>query len=148
MFGEEFAGIHTMGSVMGTSIHAARLLLVETEIAGGCLGVDFRDFLSRMHKIIYLHIKRMHVDVAIRAGVGTETAADTPILNDNLQTVTSADGTYGAADHAQRIFAVAAGCSDEILIPAQPIANQSADALVGVSAGADALVASSTAFEI
>ena len=58
MFGEEFAGIHTMGSVMGTSIHAARLLLVETEIAGGCLGVDFRDFLSRMHKIIYLHIKR------------------------------------------------------------------------------------------
>src|ERR1700693_4896392 len=59
-----------MGSVMGTSIHAARLLLVEAEIARGCLGVDFRDFSSRIHKSFPCTFKRLRVVVAVGQVVG------------------------------------------------------------------------------
>ena len=49
------------------------------------------------------------------------------------------DRAHRAADHAQRVAALAAGGGDQVLVEAQPFADQARDAIVRVGAGAYAL---------
>ena len=58
--------------------------------------------------IIRHHFKWMKVDVAVGAILGTEAAADAPILDYNLKRIAAANRAHRAAHHAERIFALAA----------------------------------------
>src|SRR6202043_965479 len=72
----------------------------------------------------------------------------TPVFNHDLQAVAPANRTDRTPDHTKRILAVPARSCHQVLVPAQSIANQPADAIVGFGAGAHALVTAGAAFEI
>ena len=73
-----------------------------------------------------LHRERMHVDIAVRAVLGAQAAADAPVLDDHFQRIAPPDGAHRAAHHAQRIAALAAGGRHQILVEAQAFADQAA----------------------
>src|SRR5690242_7436687 len=112
-----------MSGVMGTGVNAAGLLLVRAEIARCGLGVHLWNLFARMSDVLHGNVERMHVDVAVWAVVGAKTAADAPVFDNDFQAVSATDGADRAADHAKRIFTVAAGCSHQVLVPAQTVAD-------------------------
>ena len=73
---------------------------------------------------------------------------DTPVLNDHLERIAPSNRTHRTTDHAQGVPALPAGCSDEIAIKAEPLADQPAHAVVGVRTGAYTLITASATIEI
>ena len=133
-----------MGRVVWAGVDAARLRQIVAQVAGG----RFADFLcGRRAKSIFLH-NLLQVDVAVGTIVGTEPAADTPVLNNDFKGIPPANGADRAAHHEERVFALAAGGCDEEMVEAQAVAQETCDSIVGVGAGADTLVAAGAFFEI
>ena len=83
----------------------------------------------------------MKINIPVRAVSRAQAATNTPVFDDDFQRISAADGADRASDHAERIATLTAGSGYEIFVEAQPFANQTADAIVGICAGADALVA-------
>ena len=90
----------------------------------------------------------MHVDVAVGTVVGAQAAADAPVFDDDLQRVAPPDRADRTADHAERVATLAAGSGDQIFVEAQAFADQAADAVVSIGAGADALIAARALLQI
>ena len=105
-------------------------------------------FPSRMRGIVEFHRERMQVDVAVGAVVRAQAAADAPVFDDDLERVAAADRADRAADHAQRIAALAAGSGDQVFVEAQTFADQAGDAVVGIGASAYALIAARAALQV
>src|SRR5882757_7840356 len=96
-----------MGSVVRAGIHATGFLVIGTKVAPGGLVLHHRHFALRSG-VHLLHGEGVHVDVAVRAILGAQPTADTPVFNGDLQRIAAADGTYRAPDHTERIAALAA----------------------------------------
>jgi hypothetical protein len=92
--------------------------------------------------------KGMQIDISVGTVGGAKTAANAPVFDDYLQCIAPPDGAHGASDHAERVATLPAGGGHEIFIEAQTFANQTADALVGIGTGADALVAACAFLQI
>src|SRR5271165_4524167 len=88
--GEEFTRIDAVRSVVRTGIDAARLVVIKTEIAGGCL-VHLCDLVPGLREIFNLHLERMHIDIPVGAVAGAQSTSNAPVLDDYLQTVLAAD---------------------------------------------------------
>jgi hypothetical protein len=81
--GEKFVGLYAMGSVMRTGIDTAGLFELVAQIARGRL----------VHRLGAIRCRREAVngDVAVRTVGGAETAANAPILDDDLERVAPAN---------------------------------------------------------
>ena len=90
----------------------------------------------------------MQVDVAVRAVLGAQAAADAPVLDDHFERIAAADGAHRTAHHAQRIAAMPAGRGDQIFVEALAFADQPGDAVVRIGAGAYAGIAARAALQI
>src|SRR4051812_16491733 len=104
-----------MRGIMRTCVDAARLGAVSAEVAGcGLLlgdGCFFRRYFwqcQAARRRIHGHLERMHADIAVRAVLRAQPAANAPILDDDFERITTADRTYRTPDHAQRIAALTA----------------------------------------
>ena len=82
-----------------------------------------------------------HVDIAIRAILGAQAAADAPVLDDDLARLVAADRAHRAADHAIGVEARAARAGHQELVEPQALADQPGHPLMRVGAGLGALVA-------
>ena len=122
--------------------------VVMTQITGGRFHPHARDLVSGMREVIKLGGKWMQIDISVGTVVGAQTAANAPVFNDDFQRVAAADGADRASHHAKRIATLPAGSGHEIFIEAQTFANQTADALMGIGAGAHALIATCAFLEI
>src|SRR5208282_1185042 len=98
--------------------------------------------------IIRHHFKWMKVNVAVGAILGAESAADAPIFDYNLKRIAAANRAHRAADHAERILALAARRGDKIIFETQPLADQASDAIVSIGVGAHARVATRATLQI
>src|SRR5512145_2505476 len=94
--GEELPRLDPHGGVVGTGVHAARLLELGAEVAAGRLQPDDRLLPARG---IPLHLERVQVDVAVGTLLGAAPARDAPVLDDDLERVLSPDRADRAADH-------------------------------------------------
>ena len=74
-----------MGGIVRACVDAARLRLLGAEITGGCLLLDDSFLLSRMLMIVGLRGERMQIDISVRTIFRAESAADTPVFNDDLE---------------------------------------------------------------
>jgi hypothetical protein len=91
----------------------------------------------------------VHLNRTIGAVVGTEAAADAPVLDDHLTLVAAMDRADRAADRANRVEAGTAGRRDQVLVEARSGEVQPAVAVVmRPGTGADALVAASAAIQV
>ena len=75
-------------------------------------------------------------------------ATDAPVFDNDLERLAPADRADGAADHAQRIAATAAGGRYQVILKPQTFADQTSHAIVGVGAGAHAVIAAGAFFQI
>jgi len=137
-----------MCCVVGTGINAVWLIMVWTEVASCGFHLHFCNVSAGTRTIFRLHLKGMHIDISIGTVVGAQTATDAPVLDGDFKAVASANSTHRAPDHAEWVFALAAGCGHEIVIETHAIANKTADAIVRISAGAHTLVTSSAPVEV
>ena len=112
-----------MGGIVRARIHTTGFCLLGAEIAGGRLLLDHSFFLSRMFMVIGLRGKRMHIDIAVRAILSAQAAADAPVFNDDLKRIAAADGSDRAAYHAERVATLAAGSCHKKIFKPQPFAN-------------------------
>src|SRR5712664_1002610 len=139
--GEKCAGIDAVRGVVRTGVDAAWFFQVRAEVARGSLLLDCRFFSAGSLRIINHDFEWMQIDVAVGTILGAEAAADAPIFDDNFERISPSNRTDGAADHAERVAALAATRGDEILIEAQAIANETRDSVVSVGASVDACIA-------
>ena len=98
-----------MRRIVRTGINATGFLMVMTQIARSCFYTRAGDLAAWHYGVIEFHWERMQVDIAVRTIAGAKAATDTPVFNDDLQRVPPPDRAHRAADHAQRISALAAG---------------------------------------
>src|SRR2546430_3029047 len=136
---------------VGAGDHAARLLVrsqVLAEIADGRFLAH--DGLATAGALVVVHRdpESVHVDVAVRAVLGTDTAPDAPVLDLDLERVATADRAHRAADHAEGVAALAARRRHEVVLEAQPLAHEARDAVVRRGAGLHAQVAARAAVEV
>src|SRR5262249_58669792 len=76
-------------------------------------------------------------------------AANAPVLDDHLLVVATVDRADGAADHAQRVEAGAAGVRHQVAVEPRAVEEQPAAAVVvGTHARLDALVAARAAVQV
>ena len=115
-----------MGGVVRAGIDATGLGVIGAKIARRGFLLYDRSRASRRFRIGQIHGERMHVDVSVGAIVGAQAASDAPVLNDDFQRIAPANRADRAADHAQRVAALAAGSRHEIFVEAQALANQTA----------------------
>src|SRR5215472_13389650 len=103
---------------------------MRAKIAGRGLLPDGCLLAARALWIVHHHFERMKIDVSIRAILRAQPATDAPILDDDFQRISPADGTYRASHHTQRIAALPATRGYQILIEAQSVAYQPRHAVV------------------
>ena len=108
---------------MRTSIDATWLLVFSAQIARGGFLFHHGFFSPWVFRIIRHHLKRMEVDIAIRAILRAESAAHAPIFDHDLERIPASYGAHRAAHHAKRVFALSAGCGDQIFLEAKAFAN-------------------------
>ena len=94
------------------------------------------------------HFERMQINVAVRTILRAKAAADAPIFDDNFERVAPPNRADRAANHTQRITALAATGGDEILIEAQAVSHESRHAVVRVRAGVHASIAARAILQI
>src|SRR5579884_1704435 len=138
---EKYARIHAMRRIVRARINATRLLQMRAQIAGGCFLLHYGLLPPRLFRILRHHLKRMQVDVAVRAIPRAQPAPDTPILDDDLERISSPERSHRAADHAERIAALPAARCHQVLLESQPVAHQPRHAVVRIRAGVHARVA-------
>src|SRR5713226_4567667 len=119
-----------MRGVVGTGVDATWFFQVRAEIARSSLLLDGRFLAAGALRIVNHHFERMQIDVAVGAILGAEAAADAPIFDDDFERIPPSNRTDGAADHAERVAALAATRGDEILIEAQAFPDEARDAVV------------------
>src|SRR3954471_16034005 len=122
--GEERERLDPVRRVVRAGVDAARLLVLHAEVAAGRLLFRARDQASRLRRIGHLHRERVQVEVSVRAVAGAQAAPDAPVLDDDLHRVAAADRADRAPDHAQRIAAGPAGGRHQVLVEAQPFADE------------------------
>src|ERR1019366_2353093 len=105
---EKHVGLHAMRRVMRAGVYAAGLGLIAAEVAGR--GLLLRHLGALAGRSGLRHLERMDRDVAVRTIIGAQAAADTPVFDNDFERLPPPDGAYWAADHAQRVAALAAGC--------------------------------------
>ena len=137
-----------MGGIVRASVDTVWLVVIGAEIAGRRFGCYLGDFLARTRRIINGHLNGLHVDVAVRAIIGTEAAADAPVLNGDFQAVAATNRANRASDHAQGIFTLPAGGSHEVVIETQTVSDQATDPIMGVCAGTNTLIATGAFVQI
>ncbi len=84
---EERRGSTRLSGVVRAGVDAARLVVLPAQVAGGGLLPDDGLALARAVRVLALDLERMQVDVAVRAVVGAQAAADAPVLDDDLERV-------------------------------------------------------------
>jgi hypothetical protein len=146
--GKEFSRIHAMRRIVRTGIDATRLGILGTQIARSSFLLHHRLFVAGRCRIFRHHVKRMNVDISIGAILGAQPTSNAPILDNHFERIAAANGAHRATDHTQWIQALAAGCCYQVMVKAQPFANQSRYAVVGVRASAHACIATSAAREV
>src|SRR5712664_3560876 len=126
---EKGARIDAVCGVVRTGVDAAWFFQVRAEIARRCFLLACRFFSAGSLRIINHHFERMQIDVAVRTILGAKAAADAPIFDDDFERMSPSNRADRAADHAERVAALAATRGDEILIEAQAIADETRDAV-------------------
>src|ERR1039458_5543088 len=91
-----------MRRVVRTRVHAARLVIVQAEVAGGGFALHLCDLAARPGKIFDLDLERMHIDMSVGTVAGAHSATNTPILDGHLEAVLAPDRSHRTADHAKR----------------------------------------------
>src|SRR5258708_28108333 len=114
-FPEEFSRIDAMRRVVRARVDAARFFQVRAEIAGGRFLLDDGFFSAGVLGIVSEHFEWMQVDVAVGAIARAEAAPDAPVFDNDFNGIAAADGADGAADHADRVAALAAGCGHGVV---------------------------------
>ncbi len=137
-----------MRGVVRAGVNATRFFQVRAEVAGSCFLLDDGFFASGARGIVNHHFERMQIDVAVRTILRAKAAPDAPILDDDFERIAPANRANGAADHAQRVAALAATGGDEILVEAQAVANETSDAVVCIGAGIHASVTARAILQI
>ena len=137
-----------MSGIVRTGVNATRFGVVVAQVAGCGFYAYASDFLSRVCGIIKLCGKRMKVDVSVGTIVRAQAATDTPVFDDDLKSIAAPNRADRATDHAERIAALAARSGHQVLIEAQTLADQSADALMCVGTGPHALVATRALLQV
>src|ERR1035438_5311950 len=115
--------------------------MLGAQIAGGSLLFLYGDL--PLH-----HLEWVHVDISVRAVFSAQPASDAPVLDDHFERIPPPDGAHRTTHHAERIAALAARGSHQILVESQSLANQSRHAVVRIGASAHAGVAAGAAFQI
>ena len=146
--GEKGARVDAMGGVVRAGVDAAWFLQVRAEIAGRGFLFDDGFLVSWVLGIGGENLKWMQIDVAVRAIARAEAAADAPVFDDDFERIAAADRADRAADHAERIAALAATRGDEILVEAQTVADETRDAVVCIGAGVHTGVAARAILQI
>src|SRR5713226_3418432 len=146
--GEKCARIDAMRGIVRTGVNATRFFQVRAEIARSSFLLDRHFFSAGPLRIGNHHFKWMQIDVAVRTILCAEAAADAPIFDDDFERIAPANRADGAADHTQRVAALAAARGDEILIEAQAISDEPRDAVMCVGAGIDASIAARAVLQI
>ena len=110
--------------------------------------LDHSHLPPRLDGIVLHDFEWMQVDIAVRAILGAEAAADAPVLDDHLERIAPADRTHRAAHHTQRVSALAAGRGHQVLVKSEPLAHQPRNAVVGIGASAHASIAARALFQV
>ena len=97
-----------MRCIVRACVNATGLFQVCAEIAGGGLLFHNGFFATGPFWIVGHHFEGVKVDVPVRAIERAKPAADTPIFDNDFQGIAAADGADGAANHAERVAALAA----------------------------------------
>src|SRR4051812_23903215 len=66
----------------------------------------------------------LKVDVAVRTVVRAESASDAPVFDDDLERAFAANRADGAANHAERIAALAAGGGDQVAVELDAVTDE------------------------
>src|SRR5262249_53752726 len=125
-----------------------RLLEIVAKVAGGRLLADHRLAPARPGLVLDRDGEVVDVDVAVRAVLSAQPAADAPVLDEDLERVPATDRPDGTPDHAQRIAARAAGRRDQVLVEPKPVADEPGDAVVRVGARTHAQIAARAPIEV
>src|SRR5271169_3986933 len=145
---KELAGVDAVCSVVRTGINTAWLVMIKAEIAGSRLLPYLRDLFPRCRRVVYLDVKGMQIDVAVRTVVRAQPASDAPILDDHLQAVLAPNRPDRTAHHTKWVFALPARSRDQVLVESQTVPDETANPVVRIGAGPHTLVASRTAIQV
>src|SRR5580692_8867356 len=145
---KEFSRFHSVSRVVRTSVHAAWLRKIGTKVARRRLLLDRGFFLALFVGQIRRYVERVHVDIAVRAIFSAETAADAPIFDNYFQRIPAANRSHGAADHAKRIEALAAGSGNQVVVKTQSFAHETRHSVMSVGASEYAGVTTRAAIQI
>src|ERR1700687_5665400 len=133
--GKKGARVDPMRGVMRTSVDAAWFFQVRAEIARSGFLLDGRLLAPGPLRIINHHFEWMQIDVAVGAILRAEAAADPPIFDDYFDGIAPSNRADRAADHAERVAALAAARGDKVLVEAQAITDEAGDAVMCIGAG-------------
>ncbi len=137
-----------MRGVVRTSINAAWFFQVRAEIARSRFLLDRCFLVSGPLRIVNHHFEWVQINIAVRAILRAKAAANAPILDDNFERIASSNRANGAANHTERVAALAAARGDKILIEAQAVAHEASDAVVRVRASIHASITARTILQI
>ena len=146
--GKKCARVDAVRGIVRTSVDAAWFFQMRAEIARSSFLLDHRLLAASSFRIVNHHFEWVQIDVAVRTILRAEAAADAPILDDDFERIAPANRADGAADHTQRVAALAATRGDEILVEAQAIADEPRDAVVCVGASIHTGVAARAILQI
>src|ERR1700682_3097005 len=139
--GKKCARVDPMRGVVRTSVDAAWFFQMRAEIARSSFLLDDRLLAPGPLGIVDHHFEWVQIDVAVRTILRAEATADAPIFDDDFERISPSNRADWAADHAERVAALAAARGDKILVEAQAIADETSDAVVCIGAGIDACIA-------
>jgi len=101
-----------MGGIMRASVDATGFFQIGAEIAARSFLLDGGFLAAGVLRVVGHDFERMQIDVAVRAVAGAKAAADAPVFNDDFERIAAANGAHRAADHAERVPALAATGGD------------------------------------
>src|SRR5260370_24319536 len=117
--GEKCPRIDAMRGVVRARVDAARFFQVRAKIARSSFLSDGRFLSAAPLEIVNHHFERMQIYIAVGTILRAQAAADAPIFDNDFQRIAPSNRTDGAADHAERVAALAAPRGHEILVEAQ-----------------------------
>ena len=133
---------------MRARVDAAGFLQVGAKVARGGFLLDDGFFAAWIFEVVDANLEWMKIDVAVGAVARAKAAADAPIFDDDFERIAPADSADGAADHTERIAALAAGSGDKEILEAEAVADETCDAVVGIGTGVHAGIAARAFFEV
>jgi hypothetical protein len=92
-------------------------------------------------RIIILHFERMQIYISVWTIARAQSASDAPVFDNYFQRIAPPDRSYRAANHTQRVAALPAARSDQILLETQTVAHKSGHAVMSVGTGIHASIA-------